>query len=147
MKARTRLLVLSKFQRWFLINFVIYTGLFLGLLAIGLVAWFKIVVAEVKEVAGLLSETFVNSLSRSSQNGMIIISVMVLSLLGVAAFQSFLFSRRIAGPLFALARHIEKCEQKGRIERIKIRKDDLFVDLAEKFNRLVDSVEGVESRK
>lgn len=147
MKARTRLLVLTKFQRWFLINFVIYTGLFLGLLAVGLFAWFKIVANEFMQVAGLLSGTFVTNLQRSTENGILVIAVLVLSLLSLAAFQSFLFSRRIAGPLFALARHLEKCEEKGRVERIKLRKDDLFVDLAEKFNRVVDKVEGARHSK
>lgn len=147
MKARTRLLVLSKFQRWFLVNFVIYTGLFLGLLAIGLAMWFKIVVSEMMQVAGLLSQTFISNLNRSTETGLIIIAVLVLSLLSLAAFQSFLFSRRIAGPIFALARHLEKCEERGKIERIKLRKNDLFVDLADKFNRLADAVEEAKTKK
>jgi methyl-accepting chemotaxis protein len=144
MKARTRLLVLSKFQRWFLINFVIYTALFLGVLTAGLFIWFKLVVFEIMQVAGLLSETFITTLQQSLQTGLIVISILALSLLTLAGFQSFLFSRRIAGPIFALARHLEKCEESGRIEKIKLRKNDLFVDLAEKFNRFADRVGGAK---
>ncbi|MBN8555973.1 MAG: hypothetical protein J0L93_11050 [Deltaproteobacteria bacterium] len=141
MKSRSRLLVLSSFQRWFLFNFVFYTAVFLSVLGAGLFLWYRLVVREISNVAGLLSETFMELLQKQTILGLYMIVGLVLILLGLAAFQSFLFSRRIAGPVFALARHLEKCEQAGELKHLKLRKDDLFVDLAEKFNRLADSLD------
>lgn len=139
-KSRTRLLILSSFQRWFLINFVLYTGLFLAILGVGLFYWFKIVVHEVVNVAGLLSETFMQMVNHQAQVGLWMIVGLIILLLGLAAFQSFLFSRRIAGPLYALARHLDQCAEKKELKPITLRKGDLFEDLAAKFNHLVDEM-------
>lgn len=141
------MLVLDKFQRWFLLNFVVYTALFLVILDVGLFFWFKIVVDEVMSVGGLLSSTFISVLKNNQQQGVLIIIFLSLSLLAIAAFQSFLFSRRIAGPIYALAKHLDKCEENGKIEKINLRKNDLFVDLAEKFNSLAESINGVQGKK
>jgi hypothetical protein len=138
MKSRSRLLVLTNFQRWFLFNFVFYTAVFLAILGAGLFLWYRLVVQEVSNVAGLLSETFMSLLQRQTTLGLWMILGLVFVLLALAAFQSILFSRRIAGPVFALARHLEKCEQAGELQHLHLRKDDLFVDLEEKFNRLTD---------
>jgi nitrogen fixation/metabolism regulation signal transduction histidine kinase len=139
-KSRTRLLILSSFQRWFLINFVLYTGLFLAILGIGLFSWFKIVVYEVINVAGLLSETFMSTVNRQAQVGLWMIIGLIVLLLALAAFQSFLFSRRIAGPLYALARHFDQCTEKKELKPLTLRKGDLFFDIVEKFNRLTEEM-------
>ncbi|MDB5038886.1 MAG: hypothetical protein JWQ35_2414 [Bacteriovoracaceae bacterium] len=140
MKARTRLLVLNKFQKWFLFNFVFYTGLFLVVLGVGLFVWFKVIVSEVMQIAGLLSETFVSTIQKNILLGGYVLIILVSCLLALAAIQSLWFSRRIAGPIFALARHLENCEKSGRVEHLTLRKGDLFCDIAEKFNRLADKV-------
>lgn len=140
-QSRTRLLILSSFQRWFLINFVLYTGLFLTILGVGLFFWFKIVVREVVNVAGLLSETFMAIVNRQTQLGIWMIIGLIVLLLALAAFQSFLFSRRIAGPLYALARHLDQCADKKELKPLTLRKGDLFFDLADKFNHLVSEMD------
>lgn len=140
MKSRNRLLVLSSFQKWFLWTFVFYTGLFLTILGLGLFLWFKIVVREVINVAGLLSETFYSIVQKQTQLGMWMIGALILVLLAVAAFQSIIFSRRIAGPLYAFAKHFDKCSEAGELSPISLRKGDLFGDLADKFNAAVESV-------
>lgn len=59
-------------------------------------------------------------------------------IVGLALFQALIFSRKIAGPLFAFLRHLKKCEKMGRLEKFSLRKGDLFIELEESFNRVVD---------
>jgi len=140
MIARTRVLVLTKFQRWFLINFVAYTALFLILFAAGLFFWSRMLVNEVLNLAGLLSHTFLTVIQKHLWMGLGVTVLFLVVLLGVAALQALYFSRAIAGPIFALARHLEKCESEGKLQPLKLRKDDLFEDVVEKFNRMSSKI-------
>ncbi len=138
MQRRQKILVLSKFQRWFLYVFVAYTAVFLTIFGLGLFIWFRLVLQELLNVAGLLSPTFIATVQKHTVFAAVVLVVFLLVLLSVAAMQALLFSRRIAGPIFALARHLEKCAEKGRLEPIRLRQGDLFVDLAEKLNVLAE---------
>jgi len=140
MRARTRLVVLSSFQRWFLLNFIGYTLLFLGIFAAGILLYFKFVANELIEVGGLLSSTFLSLVEKHLAWGLWMILSLVAILLGLAGYQALFFSRRIAGPIFALSRHLDRCLDTKAIEHLKLRDNDLFVEVAEKFNRLADQV-------
>ncbi len=140
MRARKQLVVLALFQRWFIFNFVLYTALFLSIFGVGLYLWFKVLMQELMNLAGLLSQTFVDLIHKHMQLGVLITFCFVVILLLVAALQAIFFSRRIAGPLFSLSKHLNKCQQKGKLERWETRKDDLFKDLVAQFNDLVDQL-------
>ncbi len=140
MIERKKILVLNDFQRWFLRNFVLYTALFLGVLGVGLYLWFQIVIKEMINLAGLLSPTFMLAIEKYMGLGVLVVGLLMLVLLTLAAFHSLMFSRKIAGPLFALARHFEKCEEEGQLSPIHLRKDDLFSDIADKFNKLSNTI-------
>lgn len=140
-KARTQIVVLKHFQRWFLINFLTYTALFLIVFGLGLFIWLKTVTDELFHVAGLLSETFAQTIQHQLTMGFWMSVILVVVLLALAALQSLLFSRSIAGPIFALSRHLEKCEQEGKLSPIQLRDKDLFRDVADKFNRLAEKVQ------
>ncbi len=142
MKKRTRLLVLNEFQRWFLINFIGYTLVFLALFALGLFMYFKFVAQELMEMGGLLSSTFLNLIQKHMMWGFWFLLLLVFVLVGLAAYQALFFSRRIAGPIFALSRHLEKCLDDKQLKPLKLRDDDLFREVAEKFNRVVERSDG-----
>lgn len=140
MRARKKVLVLSQFQRWFLINFVLYTAGFLLILSGGLFLWFNVIVKEILNLGGLLSPTFLEMVNKHVYFGIGVIVLLVACLIGLAAFQSIYFSHRIAGPIFALLRHLEKCEADGKLSHFKLRDKDLFIDVANQFNRMSDKV-------
>ena len=137
-KPRTRLLVLNNFQKWFIFNFVFYTALFLTVFGIGLFLWMKLITNEVMELTSILSQSLVDILNQSLRNGLFFTILLLTCLMIVSTWASLIFSRRIAGPLFAMARHLETCERNGKLTHLKIRKDDLFEDLTRNFNAMVD---------
>lgn len=142
-QARTKLVVLTKFQKWFVINFLLYTAAFLAIFAVGLLAWFKLLAQGLlNNFGGLLSPTFVELTEKHMTYGVFAVGVLVATLLGLAAWQSLIFSRRIAGPLFAFARHLENCERDGKLTHLQLRQGDLFSEMAEKFNGLADRING-----
>lgn len=146
MKARTRIIVLNQFQRWFLLNFIGYTALFLSVFGIGLFIWLKLVANELFHVAGLLSSTFVATIQKHMTYGLWVSILLVLTLLALAGCQALFFSRKIAGPIFALSRHLDICAQKGELTPLQLRDEDLFVEVAEKFNKLAETVNKKTSR-
>jgi len=137
MKARTRLVVLSQFQKWFLISFVGYTMLFLGVFLAGLIMYFRLVGNELIQMGGLLSSTFLEQIEKHLLWGGIFMAVLLVVLLGLAAYYALLFSRRIAGPIFALSRHLDRCIEEKELSPLKLRDDDLFREVADKFNTIV----------
>jgi methyl-accepting chemotaxis protein len=137
---RGRLLVLSQFQRWFLKVFVSYAAIFLGIFGVGLFLWFRVLLNELMNLAGLLSETFITVIRKHMLIGLGVTVIFIIVLCVMAALQALFFSRRIAGPIFSLVKHLEKCEKKGRLEPWQIRRGDLFVDLVDRFNSVVEKV-------
>lgn len=133
-------MVLNNFQKWFLINFIGYTLLFLSLFAGGVVLYFRLVADELIGMGGLLSATLLEKIQKHMILGMGIMAVLVVSLVGLAAYQALFFSRRIAGPIFALSRHLDQCLKNQELKPVKLREGDLFIEVAEKFNRIVDQV-------
>lgn len=140
MKSRKTLIVLHGFQRWFALTFVGYVITFFAIFGIALYFWFQILVHEMMNVAGLISDTFRTTLEKHLQLGLMITVGFVLTLILVAALQAYFFSRRIAGPLFSLNRHLEKCTEEGKLLPFRLRKGDLFMELADNFNKLRDKV-------
>lgn len=140
-KPRKQMVVLASFQRWFLITFVFYTGLFLTVFGVGLYLWFKVLMGELMNLAGLLSQTFMDLINKHLQLGILITVCFIVILLLVAALQALFFSRKIAGPIFSLSKHLAKCNKEGKIERWETRKDDLFKELVDQFNEFIDKFE------
>src|SRR5690606_2454334 len=95
---------------------------------------------EILRFAGLLSPSFIELVNQKLYLGIGIVAAVVVILVGIAAYQSLYFSRRIAGPIYALANHFEKCGESGKIEPLRLRKNDLFSDVAEKFNTMAEKV-------
>lgn len=121
-------------------NFIGYTFLFLGIFAAGILLYFKFVANELIEVGGLLSSTFLSLVEKHLHWGIWMILFLVAVLVSVAACQALFFSRRIAGPIFALSRHLDRCLESKELKHLKLRDDDLFTEVADKFNRLADQI-------
>ena len=138
MQARKRLLVLSNFQRWFLLNFVGYTLLFLLIFAAGLTLYLQLIAKELVAIGGLLSSSFLQLVEKHVLWGFWMLILLVVILVGLAATQALFFSRRIAGPIFALSRHLDKCLEANELKPLKLRDDDLFREVADKFNSVVE---------
>ena len=147
MRLRKRLLVLKKFQVWFLARFFVYTTAVLLLSTVGVYFWFKVVADSVFKLAALLKDSFVGLVALNAKMGVVVFAVLFVGLLGLALLEAFIFSRKIAGPLFAFLRHLEKCQSRGRWERFTLRKGDLLVELQETFNRTVDTVNARQEAK
>lgn len=140
MQKRRRLVVLRAFQHWFIKVFVLYMALFLGVFALGLYLWFKLLMSEVLNLSGILSDTFGALVERHLWMGFYLTLLFVMILVLIAGLQAMLFSRRIAGPLFSLSRHLEKIEKTGKFEPWKLRKGDLFMDLPEQLNSVLEKL-------
>lgn len=121
-------------------NFIGYTLLFLTIFAVGIVAYFRFIANELIEVGGLLSSTFLSLVEKHLYWGVWMILLLVVILVGLAAYQALFFSRRIAGPIFALSRHLDRCLESKELKPLKLRDDDLFVEVADKFNKMVEQV-------
>lgn len=131
---------MSHFQKWFLLNFVGYTLLFLSIFAVGIVAYFRFIANELIDVGGLLSGTFLTLVEKHMTWGLWLIVLLVAILVGLAGYQALFFSRRIAGPIFALSRHLDQCLENNELKPLKLRDDDLFREVADKFNKMVDQM-------
>lgn len=92
------------------------------------------------KLAGLIRDPAITLVKLNADQGVTIFAVLCLALLALATLQAFIFSRKIAGPVFAITKHLEKCERTGHLEKIKLRKGDLFFDLENSFNRVVDTI-------
>ncbi|MDB5036607.1 MAG: hypothetical protein JWQ35_135 [Bacteriovoracaceae bacterium] len=141
-KKRSQLIVLTQFQRWFLKVFMAYVAVFLTIFGIGLFLWFRLLLHELMNLAGLLSETFVQLIRKHIILGLWVTVLLIVTLTVIAGLQALFFSRRIAGPIFSLEKHLEKCEKKGKLEPWQLRKGDLFEGLVKRFNSLVQNVKG-----
>jgi len=53
---------------------------------------------------------------------------------------ALIFIHRIVGPLFRLERELEKIIDGKKINKIRFRKNDSFLSLADKINRLIDLI-------
>jgi hypothetical protein len=116
-------------------------------MAAGVYLWFDIVDETIFRLVGLISSGFVSLVRLNVKMGVIVFAVLAVALIGVAIFESLIFSRKIAGPLFAFLRHLKKIEESGRFEKFALRKDDLFVEMATGFNAAVDAVHSKPERK
>lgn len=146
-QARKQMVVLRSFQRWFQLTFVMYTGLFLSVFGVGLYLWFKVLLGELLNLAGLLSQTFMDLIEKHLQLGLFITIGFIVILLGVAGLQAMFFSRKIAGPLFSLSKHLSKCQAEGKLRKWETRKGDLFKELVDQFNDLVEQIEDKKGSK
>jgi hypothetical protein len=139
-KIRSRIIIDSKFQRWFLINFVVYTGILLSIFAAILVLWFRLVTAKLIEAAGNVSASFQLILSKHLSFGQEITIYLFFILLFASAFFSYLLSRKIAGPIFSIQRQLDRIES-GEIDphqfQFRLRKNDQFRGLIDRLNRLI----------
>ncbi|MGE0615615.1 MAG: hypothetical protein AB7P04_08230 [Bacteriovoracia bacterium] len=144
-RKRTRLFMFHKFQHWFIVSFTLYSAVFLMILGGALALWFNLIVRELLRVSGVLSATFTAQIENSMTKGAWFIAGVVVILIAIAAGQAILFSRRIAGPLFAITRHLEKCEEEGKLTPLHLRKNDILHEIEERFNGLVAKV-NAESR-
>lgn len=146
MKFRRRLLVQPRFQTWFLFRFLAYNVTLVGLLGVGIYSWVRIVANTIFRLLGLISDPALQLVRMNIRMGWWFFVGFTLALIGLAILGSFIFSKRIAGPLFAITRHLRKCAERGRLEKIHLRKGDLFTELTDQFNLVVDSISGKESK-
>ena len=145
-ERRKTLVVLKEFQSWFVLQFLSFVGLFLGIFGVSLLLWFRMVVKEVLAVSGLLSPTLVLHIEHSMFRGAILACALLAVMLGVATYHAYRFSRRIAGPLFAVSRHLSKCEKDKKLTPLKLREGDLFREIEVQFNQLAKTLEN-DSKK
>ena len=132
---RHQQLYFKKFQKWFILSFVLYTAGFLGILSFGIFSWHRVATHQMSEMAGLLSPTFHAQLEASSRNGLIILIAMNLTTIAFAAYQALQFSKKIAGPVYALYRHLDQIAETGEWKPFQLRDGDLFEELPEKLNQ------------
>lgn len=147
MKVRWRLLVQPKFQTWFMTRFIIYSGSLLLFWAASIYLWCDIVANSIFELVGLIGPSSFTLVTMNAEKAVKVFVILSVILIGLAVFESFVFSKKIAGPLFAFFRHLKKCEKKGKLEEFTLRKGDLFSELAENFNRVVRAVNAKELEK
>ncbi len=133
MKKRGRNLVLRKFQTWFLTRLFLFALAFCSLILIGFTIWFRSIFEEILSLSGLLSNTYLELLIAKAERGFWILCSISVSLLFITTYFGFLFSAKIAGPVYALLRHFEKCRDQSQLLPMKLRQDDQLRELAEKF--------------
>lgn len=136
MKKRGQNFVLRRFQTWFLTRLVLYALAFSALLLVGFTIWYRAIFSEILSVGGLLSSTYVEILQEKAIRGFWILCSISISLVIITGYLGFLFSARIAGPVYALLRHFEKCSDKGELVPLKFRKDDQLTEIADRFNQM-----------
>jgi len=136
MKKRGQNFVLRRFQTWFLTRLVLYALAFSALLLVGFTIWYRAIFSEILSVGGLLSSTYVEILQEKAVRGFWILCSISISLVIITGYLGFLFSARIAGPVYALLRHFEKCSEKGELIPLKFRKDDQLTEIADRFNQM-----------
>jgi len=93
---------------------------------------------EVLNLSGLLSKGFVESIHSQFLWGLVYLGGLIIILVSISALQAIFFSRRIAGPIYAFARHLDQCRESQTLKPLKLRNGDLFSDLAVNFNRVVE---------
>lgn len=140
MKKRGQNFVLRRFQTWFLTRLFLYALAFSALILVGFTVWYKAIFSELLNVGGLLSATYLEVLQTKAERGFWILFSISLSLLIVTTYFGLLFSARIAGPLYALLRHLEKCSASRELLPMKLRQDDQFTEIADKFNEMAQRV-------
>lgn len=126
---------------------MIYTASLLFFLGCSVYLWCNIVADSIFKLVGLISPSSFILIQMNANMAVKVFVVLAFVMMGLAVFESFIFSRKIAGPLFAFFRHLKKCEKKGRLEEFSLRKGDLFIELTENFNRVVRAVNSKESTK
>jgi hypothetical protein len=140
-KSRDRLLFFRRFQFWFIFRFTAYTALYLSALFVGLFLLFRIIVNELLNLAGLFSKDFVESIHSHSLLGLVSLLGLFFVLVTLSSFQAIFMSRRIGGPIYAFTRHLEECGKAGQLKTFKLREGDLFTELADKFNSVVQKMD------
>jgi len=139
-RRHTKSLLLSHFQKWFIANSLLFFVSILGFLDCGIYLWYKVTASELLRVAGLLSPTMLQNMQRSVQNGTWILIATNLVIVGISTMHSVYFSKKIAGPIYALFNHLNKIKETGRWSPLKLRKGDLFDELPEKLDAAFTSV-------
>jgi len=113
---------------------------FVTVFAVGIYAYFQIVAKNIQQVAGLLSQTQMDLIERHMQQGLWALIALVVMTSVIAGFYALIFSRRIAGPIFAISRHLDRCIQNRKMETLTLREGDLFTDIADRFNKLSEQI-------
>jgi hypothetical protein len=126
---------------------MIYSGSLLVFLGISVYLWCDIVANSIFKLVGLISPDSFTLIKMNAEMAVKVFFVLAVALVCLAVVGSFVFSRKIAGPLFAFFRHLKKCEKKGKLEEFSLRKGDLFEELTENFNRVVRAVNAKDLAK
>lgn len=142
MRPRRRNFVLQRFQLWFVLQISLFALAFIGIFAIGFALWFHLVFREVLDVAGLLSGTYLEILQSKAQFGLLVLLSTVVSLLIATFYFGLIFSHRIAGPVYALLNHLDRCRDRGELLPMKLREGDQLGEIATKFNAMAERIKG-----
>jgi methyl-accepting chemotaxis protein len=133
-------MLLSRFQKWFIGSSLAYLFVILSLLNLGIYLWYRLTVSELLRVSGLLSPTLLLNMKQSVRSGVGVLVVVNLVIVVISAIHSVYFSRKIAGPIYALTKHLRRVTEEGRFSALKLRKGDLFEDLPEQLDKAFGSV-------
>ncbi len=63
------------------------------------------------------------------------------------SFFGYLFTNRIAGPMYRLNKHLEEIVRGGEIKEISVRKRDYFQDVMHSYNKLLIQMKNLKSGK
>lgn len=140
-------IVLSRFQRWFIASSLAYLVSVLGLLDFGIYLWYRVTAGEFFRVAGLLSPTLLQNMQHSVRSGLWILLAVNAVIVALSVLHSMHFSRKIAGPIYALFRHLDRVKIARGWIPFKLRNEDLFAELPEKLEAAFTSVDSDKSSK
>lgn len=78
----------------------------------------------------------------SEQSGLLTKIYLVSSLVAFVVIMSFglFYSHRIAGPLYQLNKKMKSIAEGGEIEEVHFRKNDLFLELEDSFNKMMRKI-------
>lgn len=134
------LLINTKFQfkffRWLLLLMV---STYITLLCVG--KWIIVdFLDHIIAAPNIPQDVFV--LASKVKEGMPLIAILLLALmLCFFSVASLLISHKIAGPIYNFEKNIDEMMKTGKRHHIRLRKNDLFKGLEQKFNGLMDSVD------
>ncbi len=135
--SRIQLVFFREFQFWFITRFSAYVTIYLLSLFAGVIIWYRLITSELLNLAGLFRKDFVTHIEENQWHSILILGGLLFALVVLSIAVATIFSRRIAGPLFAFNRHLEKCIQADELKPFSLRKGDLFGDLAHHFNEVI----------
>ena len=127
---------ISSFHRWFFIQMSIYAVSFIALIAFSVYSWVHYFIHRIIEVVPSLTPEGVSVLESSVNSSLLLGLTFLLLLIAIALLSFIQFSRKVAGPLYAISRDVGKMGESGTTFPIRLRQGDLFVEMVDQLNAL-----------